>query len=253
VLNRGVFTTINAPGAVNGTVLNGVNVFGQLAGSYIDDGGMFHGFFDNRGYFTTIDPPGSIRTVNGFINTQGQVVGTFRTPQGVDQIRHGFIWRNGTFTVFNVRGDDPVGGGTLAFGINDFGEVVGDYVKKKDGHRYGFLRSRRGDFTTINVPNSVFTIAEGINNAGTIVGYYADDPITGVAHGFVLKRGVFTTVDVPDPSSGIVQQTQIQSINARGEIVGLYYDPKDMDTSNSHGFVGVPARREEREEDVADR
>ena len=248
-MNRGAFTTINAPGGVNGTVINGVNMFGQLAGSYIDDGGIFHGFFDNRGYFTTIDPSGSIRTVNGFINTQGQVVGTFRTPQGVDQVRHGFIWRNGTFTVFNVPGDDPVLG-TLAFGINDFGEVVGDYVKKKDGHRYGFLRSRRGDFTTINVPNSLFTIAEGINNAGTIVGYYADDPITGVAHGFVLKRGVFTTVDVPDPSSGIVQQTQIQSINARREIVGLYYDPKDTDTSS---FVGVPVRRDEREEDFADR
>jgi hypothetical protein len=68
-----------------------------------------------------------------------------------------------------------------------------------------------------------------------------------------LKRGVFTTVDVPDPSSGIVQQTQIQSINARGKIVGLYYDPKDTDTSNSHGFVGVPVRRDEREEDFADR
>jgi uncharacterized membrane protein len=150
----------------------------------------------------------------------------------------------GTFTVFNVPGDDPVLG-TLAFGINDIGEVVGDYVKKKDQHRYGFLRSRKGDFTTFNVPNSVFTIAEGINNAGTIVGYYADDPVTGLAHGFVLKKGVFTTVDVPDPSSGNAQETQIQSINAKGEIVGAYFDPNGVE----HGFLGVPVRKDEREGD----
>jgi probable HAF family extracellular repeat protein len=241
VLNKGAFATIDAPGGVNGTIINGINARGQLAGSYIDAGGMFHGFFDNKGYFTTLYPPGSIRTVCGFINAQGQVVGTYRDA---NTTRHGFIWRNGTFTIFNVPGDDPVLG-TLAFGINDIGEVVGDYVNKNDQHRYGFLRSRKGDFTTFDVPNSAFTIGEGINNAGTIVGYYADQ-VNGLEHGFVLKNGVFTTVDVPD-LSGNAQQTQIQSINAKGEIVGLYYDPNDVDLVHSHGFLGVPIREDERE------
>jgi hypothetical protein len=61
-------------------------------------------------------------------------------------------------------------------------------------------------------------------------------------HGFVLNNGlVFTTVDVPD-SSGNDQQTEINSINAKGEIVGFYFEPNDVEQKHSHGFLGVPAR-----------
>jgi probable HAF family extracellular repeat protein len=236
VLNKGVFTTIDAPGADGGTIINGINASGQLAGTFIV-GGTVHAFFQNKGYFTTIDPLGSIRTQGGFINAQGQVVGTYRDANST---RHGFIWRNSTFTIFNVPGDDPVLG-TVAFGINDIGEVVGDYVKKNDQHRYGFLRSRKGDFTTFDVPGAGLTIGEGINNAGTIVGVYVA-ATDGTLHGFVSNNGVvFTTVDFPPDSSG-AQNTAIYSINAKGEIVGAYSDLKDTQLLHSHGFLGVPVR-----------
>jgi probable HAF family extracellular repeat protein len=224
VLNKDVFTTINVPGAVN-TAINGINAPGKLAGTW-DDGTTPHAFFDNNGYFTTLYPPGSIRSQGGFINSQGQVVGTYRDAT---QKRHGFIWRNGAFTTFNVPGDDPVLG-TVALGINDIGEVVGDYVTASDGDRHGFLRSSKGDFTTFDVPGADITVGEGINNAGTIVGAYVAN---GTTHGFVLNNGVvFTTVDVPD-----AQETQINSINAKGEIVGFYNDSSGV----QHGFLGVPA------------
>jgi len=124
--------------------------------------------------------------------------------------------------------------GTVAFGINDIGEVVGDYVAAGDvnpdgtaKHRHGFLRSSKGDFTTFDVPGAVITIGEGINNPGTIVGLYVAN---GNMHGFVLKNSVFTTVDVSD------QPTEINSINAKGEIVGFYSDSNGV----QHGFLGVP-------------
>jgi hypothetical protein len=60
---------------------------------------------------------------------------------------------NGAFITFSVPGDDPVLG-TAAFGINDIGEVVGDYVDAKAGHRHGFLRSSKGDFTTFDLPSA---------------------------------------------------------------------------------------------------
>jgi uncharacterized membrane protein len=229
VLNKGVFTTIDVPSAV-ATFINGINAPERLAGTYIDDGGTSHAFFENKGYFTTLYPPDSIRSQGGFINAQGQVDGTYRTA---DQKRHGFIWRNGAFTTFNVPGDHPLFG-TVALGINDIGEVVGDYVAEKDpSHRHGFLRSSKGDFTTFDVPGPdiTITIGEGINNAGTIVGAYVAN---GTTHGFVLNNGVvFTTVDVPD-----AQETQINSINAKGEIVGFYNDSSGV----QHGFLGVPVR-----------
>ena len=56
-------------------------------------------------------------------------------------------------------------------------------------------------------------------------------------NGFVLNNGVFTNpVDVPD-SNGKAQQTEINSINANGEIVGYYIDSKKV----HHGFLGIPS------------
>ena len=43
--------------------------------------------------------------------------------------RRSFIWKDGHFTIFNVPGDDPAPGGTIAFGINDKGEIVGNYLE----------------------------------------------------------------------------------------------------------------------------
>jgi uncharacterized membrane protein len=96
---------------------------------------------------------------------------------------------------------------------------------------HGFVRSRNGEFTTIDVPDALFTVAEGINNAGTIVGVYGDND---GFHGFVRSRnGDFTTIDL-----GAKTNTQINSINAKGEIVGFYVDSNNK----QHGFLGTPAR-----------
>src|SRR5206468_5258474 len=47
VLNKGVFTTIDLPSAV-ATFINGINAPERLAGTYIDDGGTSHAFFEDR-------------------------------------------------------------------------------------------------------------------------------------------------------------------------------------------------------------
>ena len=247
VLNKGVFTTVDVTelGALQ-TSVNGINASGQLEGSYMDKDASgndrFHAYVGKKGDFRNIDFPGSIRSVGGFINAQGEAVGTYRDPS---QKRHGFIWRKGAFTPpINVPGDHPFYG-TVAIGINDLGQVVGDFVDKDDKgvppgpaeHRHGFLRSSKGEITRFDVPvtNSKVadsTTAEGINNAGTIVGWYAVD---GLAHGFVLSKGVFTTVDVDVPNA---TATQIRSINAKGEIVGVYFDGAGI----QHGFLGTPIR-----------
>jgi uncharacterized membrane protein len=172
-----------------------------------------------------LNPPGSIRSQAGFINAAGEVVGAYRDGS---QKRHGFIWRKGVFTSFNVPGDHtPLG--TVPQGINESGQIVGSYVDA-EGNRHGFLRSSEGTFTTLDAPGSDgLTVAEGINNSGAIVGLYFD--VNGNSHGFVLSKGVYTTVDVP----GAVD-TQINSINAKGEIVGIYFDADGI----SHGFFGDP-------------
>jgi uncharacterized membrane protein len=223
ILSRGVYTTFNAsapPDVVSSTIINGINAAGQLAGTYTGSSRL-HAFFWSQGVLTTLDPPGSTRSLGGFLNAQGQVVGTYRNPP--NDKRHGFLWSRGVFTTFNVPDDHPVFG-TVALGINDLGQIVGDYVDI-GGNRHGFLLSQ-GAYTILDVPGAVLTVAQGINNAGMIVGLYIDTG--GNQHGFVLSQGVYTTIDVPKSAS-----TAVFSINAQGDIVGVYDD---------HAFVGTPAR-----------
>src|ERR1700751_865280 len=134
---------------------------------------------------------------------------------------------------------------TVAFGINDFGEVVGNYVAEDDpARRHGFLRSSNGDFTPFDVPDAVLTIAEGINNDRTIVGVYTLED--GTMHGFVLKNltpkgeGVFATVDVPD-LEGNAQQTEINSINAKATT------EDEADSLCGEGIASQPGNRRSRE------
>ena len=81
------------------TSLNGINASGQLVGTYTDAAGTDHAFFKNNGSPPIpLDPGGTVRSQGGFINSQGQVVGEYRTDKA-----RGFIWRNGTFTTLNLN------------------------------------------------------------------------------------------------------------------------------------------------------
>ena len=146
VLRGGAYTPIDVPGAISGcsipahpapcyTTVNGINESGRLVGIYQDQAGQFHAFFFSctagdlsacsGNSFTTLDPAGAIYSQGGFINSQGQVVGSYITS---DQKWHGFIWQSGSFiSPINVPNDHPELG-TVLFGINDRGQIVGSYV-----------------------------------------------------------------------------------------------------------------------------
>src|SRR5262249_52438505 len=83
--------------------------------------------------------------------------------------------------------------GTVAFGINAAGQIVGYYTDNNGDH--GFLYDpNRGVFPpyfTLDDPlANNFTIAQGINSSGQIVGYYQN--ASGL-HGFLLSGGIYTT------------------------------------------------------------
>jgi len=74
------------------------------------------------------------------------------------------------FNTFNQPG--VFTSGTEAFGINDVGQIVGQYSDL--GGTHGFLLSG-GIYTTLDDPLGTHgTVATGINNAGQIVGTYVD-------------------------------------------------------------------------------
>src|SRR5438105_4544655 len=123
--------------------------------------------------------------------------------------------------------DDPLATTTtIASGINDAGQIVGQF-RDASNRAHGFLLSG-GSFITIDDPAATGpgsgTFVQGINDARQIVGSYID---ARGSHGFLLSGGTFFTIDDP---LGI---TVARSVNHMGQIVGSYF------SGGFHGFLMV--------------
>ena len=121
--------------------------------------------------------------------------------------------------------------GRAVTGINDAGQIVGNYLDAS-GLAHGFLLS--GDsFTIIDVPGADATAPFGINNAGQIVGFYATDPTAPDLAGFLFSEGRFSTIDFPG-----ADLTTATGINSSGQIVGSYGGPDcPIPGVGCHGFL----------------
>src|SRR5262245_64240218 len=114
---------------------------------------------------------------------------------------------------------------TEAFGINDTGQIVGQY--SDPGGTTGFLLSGR-TYTTLDASATGDTFAFGMNATGQIVGSYTN--ATGT-HGCLLSGGIdYTTLEDPVAAFG---NTIARGINTTGMIVGDYKDA----SANFHGFL----------------
>jgi uncharacterized membrane protein len=91
-------------------------------------------------------------------------------------------------------------------------------------------RAQSFTFTTVDVPNAVFTLARGIDSNGTVVGAYSDSSF--VQHGFLRSpTGVFTVpIDFP---SGSAVATLVLGIDPQGDtVVGVW-----LTNTTGHAFV----------------
>jgi uncharacterized membrane protein len=212
------FTAIDFPlfGTTGQSAL-AINDRGQIVGQTASASGKY--LFD-RGEFTqiTADAVGVVRGINNRDEISG--FGGFGG-------KHGFLFdlHRGTGTQLDVPGANL----TEAIGLNDQGEVVGDYRDATTGRFDGFLW-RSGTFNVIDFPGATGTGLQGINNRGQIVGFYnLNNNPNGDTHGFLYEFGQFTTIDIKLPGA---LQTVPYAINDSGEIVGLY-----VDNQGNHGFV----------------
>jgi len=148
LLSGGVYRAIDFSGA-DYTDAWRINDNGQIVGRYKSGNGAFHVFLLTiaSGAFTSIDYPGATQTAMGDftqmggLNNNGDIASDFCSSSSNCEVAsfgslHGFVLRAGTFTSLDV----PGAAGTVAFGINERGVVVGGYT---DGHLrvHGFLRT----------------------------------------------------------------------------------------------------------------
>jgi len=247
----GSFATFDAPGAVSspvcapfcGTWGEAINLWGEIAGYYIDANNVDHGFVRSPdGSITTFDAPGAGTGANQGtvvgekgINRRGEVDGWYIDENNVF---HGFL-RAPDGTIASV---DPLGSyGTILGGINAAGEIAGYYYDANYvGH--GFLRAPDGTFTTFDAPGAGAehnqfqgTLAFSVNTARMVTGIYVD--AANVLHGFLRgPDGTFTTIDAPDAGTGANQGTRPEIVNQAGMIAGFYFDAGNV----IHGFLRIP-------------
>ena len=133
-----------------------------------------------RGVFTTVDFPDADFTNAVGINPAGEIVGYYQSGGTF----HGYFLSADGFTTIDPPGALSTGGAAGVIGINPSSEIAG-YYDGVDGKTHAFLLSG-GDFSSFDVPGSIFTCFFGINPAGVIVGSYIDS--SGKEHGFVLNH-----------------------------------------------------------------
>jgi uncharacterized membrane protein len=177
-LKDGVFTTIDPPGSTF-TNITGINERGDLSGRYCTlgvcplGGGSFHGFLVRNGVLTTFDVPGANETSPFKLEPNGTLAGVFTDAGGPGRL---FVLSNGQFTTYPPLNGKPITEDNG--GVDPHGDIVGTYcdvsmpclLASADSH--GFLLSRGGDLTTIDIPGAVMTGATGINARGDVVGGY---------------------------------------------------------------------------------
>jgi PEP-CTERM motif len=172
--NGGTFTTVDQPGTVFNQLL-GINKSGTIAAGYssaTDPAGatgqtayvVSGGPTFATPVFTPIPLPPNFNSQATSVNDTGTVVGFY--DYSGSGLFSAFEDIGGTVTSFQAFGSTS----TQALGINDLGEIVGDYVDA-GGVMHGFLDDA-GAFSTIDPLGSAGTTANGINDKGQIVGFY---------------------------------------------------------------------------------
>ena len=215
-----------------GSNANGISNKGHLVVTGITANGNFTNFTGTPARTVALNLGAQAMALG--INSAGTVVGTqngaafFMPPKGTPQPLLG-----------------PAGATSL-FGINDLGNVVGQFTSA-NGASLGFLvrNKTKSAYITIYPPSGQGIVnAQGINNFGLIVGFYVGSD--GQDHGFIARvanahNGSLTGQAVADPVIPNVAGepgatfvfSQILGVNDAGIAVGYYGDS----TTSQHGII----------------
>jgi hypothetical protein len=231
--STGQYTTLNVPGS-DGTTVYGINHDGEIIGTYGQrnsqpacfflyvNGGFQPENFENCGL-----SPGynDYWAVSG-INDSSQIVGVTDDCNGPTAPRKDnafFEADGGIYCPFDSGSYQK----SELNGINDQGDMVGDYTSS-DGSRQAFyLNGKTGAVHNItDLPGSVWQ-ANGINDAGDIVGNYITP---GCSCGFIQDGTTTDSLSYPGslPTSAQAISDQTNVANSPFFVVGSYVAPSGI-------------------------
>ena len=208
-----------------------LNNVGQVAGASPVDNLHTHGFLWQNNLFTDLGTLGG-DSIAFALNSAGQTVG--QTHVGGNS--HAFLFQNGTL---QDLGTLPGQTGSVAYGINDSGQIVGDSNFNDFRANSGNLAVsapafllQNGTMTSLGVlSGDAISMATGINAGGKVVGsssrlqvkqfrdllghiYYIYS--RGDTRAFLWQANTLTAL----PSLGGTL-SQANAINAKGQVVGV--------------------------------
>jgi probable HAF family extracellular repeat protein len=164
-------------------------------------------------------PAGTSSEARG-INGGVQIVGDYSSASGVpSNVVNAFLYSNSSVTVQTL----PSLGGTqtLAYGINDAGQVVGYSTLSGNIGTHAFLYAD-GTMKDLGTLGGRDSLASAINQAGQVVG--SAEPIgqgaNGNLHAFLYTGGSMQDLGTLGGSS-----SQAKAVNDAGQVVGFSYLP----------------------------
>jgi probable HAF family extracellular repeat protein len=158
---------------------NSVNASRQVVGMSFTSAGLPHAFLwtQKTGMQDLTPQLSSLGGASAMgINTSGDVVGYY-FPNGASNTV-GFNWTQaGGIQSFGAPG-------TLAFGVNDAGTIVGQALTA-NGYKHAFSYTQSGSMVDLGTLGGDTSSALAINNKGWIVGTSLAPGKTGYLHGFL--------------------------------------------------------------------
>ncbi len=235
VWSKGKYTLVDGPGG--NTSLVSINRHGLAAGESMSGAGLTYVAFTfdtATGHLQAIPeaPHGAgLDYYPTAINASGRVVGATASGGGGSTPGVGWVGDLKASKLLQVPGTAPQAfSGEPALGINDQGDVVGNYPLTTGGGQVLGYVFQAGSYTSFNPADQaaveVGVLPTFINDAGVIGGGVTSQ--NEPSYGFTLDHG--QTTQYPIAGARIVN---VVGITKSGEVVGTWQDT----SLNWHGFT----------------
>jgi probable HAF family extracellular repeat protein len=187
------------------------------------------------------------------LNDLGQAVGTTGTCAntlipGLAAGPHAVLWDidGSVHDLGNLGGtvnNTLLGYGTVAFVINNQGQVAGQSDLPGDNAFHPFLWTRQTGMRDLGVlPGDLVGASLGLNNLGDIVGasITTPGPSTGNPRAFLWHKGHMSDLNALIPADSSMYLLTAFSINDEGQIAGFGVVTSGPDAGIIHGFLATP-------------
>jgi hypothetical protein len=221
---------------------------GEIAGGFIPQavigGTVYDGLFlqpNDPHQQGTFGLPYADIFVTG-INIWGDITGFTKPYDPYKYNMDGFVRdREGTVTTFEAAPEASncisTGTITIANGINNFGEIAGEFTNCSSPYSSGFLRFRNGSTELFQATqDAVYTTVAGINNRGVVAGSFLDPNLGFFEY---LRDSSGHTIVFEVPGIGVV--VEIAALNDHSDVIGYTEDQENP--SIIHGWIRKKALR----------